>query len=196
MARSTNLLTVLVLSLAIAGIAEAQVALNPGDTCVIEAAGNTVPPGGITVSGGTLIIRDDAVFDVANPLRVSAGSVAIESNTTTVNVFDEIAMSGGSFDLQAAGRLDVTSGSIVVGNGVSFSKYHVYRGSLADLGTSYGNCRDDLDGSLSDTSLFDTELPASGEGFFYIITAENASGGECTLGYGQCSERTNGNQCP
>ena len=96
--------------------------LNPGDTYVIEPGGNTVPPGGIDVAGGTLTIRDDAVFDAPNPLTVSSGSVIVESGTTVLAAFDELTITGGFFEIQAAGRIDVQSGSIAIGSGVLLSK--------------------------------------------------------------------------
>jgi CTP:molybdopterin cytidylyltransferase MocA len=77
------------------------------------------------------------------------------------------------------------------------SLYHIYRGALSALGYAYfGDCRDDLDANLSDTSLFDGELPAPGTGFFYLITAEDAANRESSLGLGRCAERSSFLRCP
>jgi hypothetical protein len=76
-------------------------------------------------------------------------------------------------------------------------EYHVYRTALSSLGyTSFGACRDDLDPDRTDTALADVELPAAGQGFGYLITAENGAASEGTLGFGTAAERSNFNACP
>ena len=76
-------------------------------------------------------------------------------------------------------------------------EYHVYRDLLSNLAyTSFGVCRDDLDGDRTDLQLDDAEVPASGTGFFYLITAEAGNGEEGTLGYATTAERSNFNACP
>lgn len=75
-------------------------------------------------------------------------------------------------------------------------EYHVYRDALASL--SYAHfviCRDDLDGNRTDLQLLDSETPAPGAGYSYLITAD-AGGEEGTLGYGRCTERSNFEPCP
>jgi len=75
-------------------------------------------------------------------------------------------------------------------------EYHVYRDLLSNLsGSGTNECRDDLDPFRSDTNLFDPELPAPGTGFFYVVTAESATGEEGTLGLGTCAERSNLDPC-
>ena len=70
-------------------------------------------------------------------------------------------------------------------------EYHAYRGALADLGyANFGTCNDGLL-NPSDTELTDTELPASGAGFFYLITIRE----EGTLGFAACAERSNFTPC-
>ncbi len=72
-------------------------------------------------------------------------------------------------------------------------EYHVYRGTLSTLDYGdYGAC---LDGNLTETQMMDLSgPPASGDGYFYMITADDtagAGGAEGSLGMGACSERTN-----
>jgi hypothetical protein len=75
--------------------------------------------------------------------------------------------------------------------------YHVYRGALGALSyADFGTCRDDLDPQPSDETLTDTELPAPGSGFFYLVTAEDASGAEGGLGAGTCAAASNFTPCP
>jgi len=46
------------------------------------------------------------------------------------------------------------------------------------------------------TMLIDTDIPSSGEAFVYMITAEDGSGSEGSLGLATCTERNNLNACP
>jgi len=76
-------------------------------------------------------------------------------------------------------------------------EYHVYRDLLANLAyTSFGTCRDDLDGDRTDLQLDDLDEPAPGAGFFYLITAQAIGGEEGTLGFATTAERSNFNACP
>jgi hypothetical protein len=75
--------------------------------------------------------------------------------------------------------------------------YHVYRDAILSLGfDAFGTCRDDLDDERSDTSLSDASVPSPGAGFHYLITAEDSSGHEGTLGFASCLERSNFTPCP
>ena len=78
-------------------------------------------------------------------------------------------------------------------------EYHAYRDVLTNLGyASFGTCRDDLDGTRTDTLLMDAEIPMVGVTFFYLITAEEIGGVEGTLGFATNVERSNfpANACP
>jgi hypothetical protein len=76
-------------------------------------------------------------------------------------------------------------------------EYHVYRAALSALAYSaFGTCEDGLDAVSADATLTDTGVPSTGEGFYYEITMEDASGGESTLGIGSCAERSNFAACP
>jgi hypothetical protein len=76
------------------------------------------------------------------------------------------------------------------------TEYHDYRGDLATLSyADFGSCVDDLDPVRTDTQFADATLPALGAGFFYLVTAEDATG-EGTLGFNACAERSNFSPCP
>jgi hypothetical protein len=76
------------------------------------------------------------------------------------------------------------------------AEYHDYRGLLSALSYGYfGTCVDDLDADRTDTVFVDVELPPLGDGFFYLVTGEDATG-EDTLGFAQCAERSNFTSCP
>ena len=69
--------------------------------------------------------------------------------------------------------------------------YSLYRGLLSDLvdadddglpDVGYGICINDLDADTSDTSFFDPDVPASGAGFFYLMSSVDAQGQESGLG--------------
>ncbi len=75
--------------------------------------------------------------------------------------------------------------------------YNVYRGAMNQLSYSnYGACRNDLDAIRTDTQLIDSNVPAAGAGFYYLITAKAGNGTEGTLGYGTSAERSNFSPCP
>ena len=76
-------------------------------------------------------------------------------------------------------------------------EYHVYRDTLPTL--RYGHfatCQDGLDNNRTDLTFSDPQLPASGQGFSYLITAEDGAGNEGTLGLARCAERSNFIPCP
>ena len=76
-------------------------------------------------------------------------------------------------------------------------EYHVYRDLVSTLSfQDFGNCRDDLDTGRTDTELDDAEDPGIGTAFYYLITAEDGSGEEGTLGYATNCERSNFGACP
>jgi hypothetical protein len=129
--------------------------------------------------GGDLRLRD---WDGDGLARVDLG--AYERNNTTLAP-------------AAVGGLLWTSASTLTWAATpSAVEYHVYRATLASLGYgAFGVCRDDLDGSRSDTVLTDGEAPAASVGFFYVIGARSVAG-DGTLGFGTCVERSNFTACP
>jgi len=77
-------------------------------------------------------------------------------------------------------------------------EYHIYRDALSSLSyASSGACRDDLDVNRMDTQLDDFETPANtGDGFVYLVSAEDSLGEEGNLGFATSAERSNYGPCP
>jgi hypothetical protein len=75
------------------------------------------------------------------------------------------------------------------------SEYHVYRDLLSQLSlANFGLCADPTDPDRTDTIWDDTTTPAEGQGYFYLITADDGSN-EGTLGFGVSAERSNFAAC-
>lgn len=76
----------------------------------------------------------------------------------------------------------------------SVGTYNVYRGQLSSLPGSYGAC---LGPGLTNETFDDTNVPAAGEVYFYLITAENRVEEEGTMGSTSSgTERANSSPCP
>jgi hypothetical protein len=85
------------------------------------------------------------------------------------------------------------------------TEYHVYRGNLRGsveaLSYAYfGTCHDEIDGDRTDTVVSVTTSPASGQGWFFLITAHDGSAvdrnlREGSLGLATRAERSNINSC-
>jgi len=75
----------------------------------------------------------------------------------------------------------------------STGTYNVYRDSLSNLPDYSGCWREDLVA----TTTIDTESPATGQGYFYLVTAENLLSEEGSRGNDSTgTERTAGAVCP
>jgi hypothetical protein len=76
----------------------------------------------------------------------------------------------------------------------SVGSYDVYRGSVSGLPASYGTC---LTQGLTATQATDATVPAAGQCFFYLITAENRIAEEGTMGKDSAgTPRPNTAPCP
>lgn len=76
----------------------------------------------------------------------------------------------------------------------SVGSYSVYRGLLSDLSSGYGSCFAE---GLMTTQGSDAGIPAAGQGFFYLVTAENRIAEEGTLGDDSAGDpRPNTAPCP
>jgi hypothetical protein len=82
----------------------------------------------------------------------------------------------------------------------SANEYHVYKDLLTTLGYgSFATCADSLDLDRTDTELVDTNTPPAGQGWYYLITAEDTDvepPREGSLGLATCAERSNFTPCP
>lgn len=61
----------------------------------------------------------------------------------------------------------------------SVGTYSLYRGLVSGLSSGYGTC---LTQGLPSAQATDAEVPATGQCFFYLVTAENRTAEEGTLG--------------
>ena len=81
-------------------------------------------------------------------------------------------------------------------------EYHVYRGDLRDGAqplsfANFGTCADaELDPvDRTDELVVVTGSPGAGQGWSFLITAEDGTGEEGTLGFNSSAERSNFNPC-
>jgi len=83
----------------------------------------------------------------------------------------EVAPPGSSAPLLFVNTTTLSWESATISGVVTFN---VYRGELTSLGTgAYGSC---LQHGLTSSSATDTETPAAGTGWFYLVTGVNAAG--------------------
>ena len=77
----------------------------------------------------------------------------------------------------------------------SVGDYGLYRDLLSNLmALGYGNCEEH---SIVETTTIDSDEPPSGDGYFYLVTAENMLDEEGTKGYhSDWDERPNDSPCP
>ena len=76
----------------------------------------------------------------------------------------------------------------------SVGRYNLYRGDLSSLPGTYGSC---LQAGISGESAADVTEPVPGQGFFYLVTAENRITEEGTKGFDSTpAERDNSSPCP
>ena len=76
----------------------------------------------------------------------------------------------------------------------SVGGYNLYRDTLAGLsGSSYGNC---LQRDLANETATDADPVPAGDGFFYLVTAENRLGEEGTWGADSAGAPRTGGVCP
>lgn len=73
--------------------------------------------------------------------------------------------------------------------------YNLYRDLMSNLaGLGYGDCHQQ---GIADETYADGDTPSDGEGYFYLVTAENRLGEEGTKGLdGAGTERPNPAPCP
>ena len=77
----------------------------------------------------------------------------------------------------------------------STGTYNLYRGSVTDLPGSYGACK--VPANIVGETTTDTDIPSSGQCYFYLVTAENRLAEEGTKGYNSSGgEHPNPSPCP
>jgi hypothetical protein len=77
----------------------------------------------------------------------------------------------------------------------STGTYNLYRGVVTDLPGTYGACK--TPANIVGQTITDTDVPLSGQCFFYLVTAENRITEEGTMGYASSgAEHPNATPCP
>lgn len=143
------------------------------------------------VPGGTIGI--DTTWTLAGSLRNFDGDGVAVNDRGANEVADSGLVPGEVVNL----RFDFNDFRMLWDPEPSAAECHVYRDLLPNLSyASFGVCRDDLDGNRTDTQLEDLDEPLSGEGFFYLITADSLGGNEGSLGLAAAAERSNFSPCP
>jgi len=75
----------------------------------------------------------------------------------------------------------------------SVGHYNVYRGSVGSFLPSYGTCSQQ---PVFQTTATDGSAPSPGQGFFYLVTAENRLREEGTKGFDSGGNERTGTVCP
>ena len=94
--------------------------------------------------------------------------------------FDRPRLHGGALPVLGFGGHDLLQWPPLQG----IQRYNVYRGTLQSLrtGGGYGSCASIGDPDHADAVFQDTELPAPGQGFFYLKDVVDSTGAERGLG--------------
>ena len=76
----------------------------------------------------------------------------------------------------------------------SAGTYEVYRGAAAGLPGGFGTC---VENGLTVAAYVESDVPASGAVYFYLVTVRNRLGQESTKGFQSSgAERSNAAPCP
>ena len=76
----------------------------------------------------------------------------------------------------------------------SVGSYNLYWGDVSTLSSGYGNCKEP---GITTEQIEVPEIPSAGQGYFYLVTANNLLDEEGIMGYDSSdSERPNSNPCP
>ncbi len=142
------------------------------------------PAGGVVPTSASFKLSLDAI---GGALRVTeASSTSYRMNAGFVVAYRP---PGEVLDLTWSGKT-----TLVWSPERSVGVYNVYRGTVSGLPGGYGSC---LASNLTSATATDADIPAPGECFFYLVTAENRIGEEGTKGYDtHGTERPNPAPCP
>lgn len=143
------------------------------------------PSGGSAAASASHRITLDAVGDSVTPGLLSGGDFRIGGGFVTVYPPPgEVASLRFTNDLTLIWTPEPSTGV-----------YNLYRGTLTSLsGLAYGGCRES---EIAGTTTTDLDNAALGQGFFYLVTAENLIAEEGIKGYASSgSLRSNLAPCP
>ena len=144
-----------------------------------NAGGN--PDGGVILTSASFQITLDSIGDNAVATGLSSASFQLDSGFPTAYP------PPGEVE-----GLELTDNVTLVWNiEKSIGSYNLYKDLLSSLSTlNYGTCTQE---DIADETATDVAVPSSGQGFFYLVTAENKLTEEGTKG--ACIDGTGDNQC-
>jgi hypothetical protein len=177
--------TILVFSLALAAFPLASAAQTSAsyklEESTFNAGGNPAP----VLTSPSYKVTLDAVGDGVSATGLSSASYRSDAGFTP-----DYRPPG-----EVAGQRFTSKTTQVWEPDPSIGKYDVYRGLVSGLPGSFGTCL--VSGGVTAESVTDTENPAAGQCFFYLVTAENRLQEEGTKGYTSSGgERGNAAPCP
>lgn len=143
------------------------------------------PSGGLVAASASHRITLDAVGDSISPGHLSGGAHQLGGGF--VSVYPPPG--------EVAGLRFADDVTLIWSPEPSTGRYNVYRGLLNGLpALTYGGCRQS---EIAGTTTTDPDNAPSGQGFFYLVTAENLIAEEGTKGFASSgNERSNGSPCP
>jgi hypothetical protein len=173
---------VLVLCLSGAGIAQQSTSYKLSDQ-TFNAGGH--PDDGVMLTSASYGITLDALGNAVS------GTVLVSTSYSVQGGF----VAGHPPPVEVNGLLFAGRDDLEWGPERSAGHYNLYRDPLVGLpAMGYGVCRDH---HLSSTAYHDPDLPGSGEGLFYLVTAVNTLGEEGSKGWdSDGAVRGNPSPCP
>jgi len=129
---------------------------------------------------------------------VLAGSIAswtpvAAQGSASFELSEHVFNSGGAPDGSAVASAGYSLSLVSIGEGLA-GAYNLYRDTLGSLsGLGYGACERQ---GLATNSATDSDAPASGGGFFYLVTAKNPLREEGTKGSDSDGLERTGTACP
>lgn len=172
----------LVAALALCGPAMAQESASYKlDEHTFNAGGD--PRGGVVLTSPSYKVTFDSVGDAIVASGLAATSFRADAGF----------VSGYAPPGEVLGLVFHDADTLVWDAEKSAGDYNLYRDLISDLaGLGYGTCQQQ---DIADETTTDTDAVPGGDGYFYLVTAENRLGEEGTKGSSGGAERL-GSVCP
>ncbi len=130
----------------------------------------TTPTSGTPQNGTTSCSVTLPRYSAPGAWTVSVGYTDKVGNSTSLPHAVPLAVSCGGGDPEASIRFS-TKTTLTWLPVAGATRYNVYRGDVAALGTSYGTCQNARDPNLTDTTFVDADVPTPpGRGFQYLVS--------------------------
>ena len=171
------------LSLLVAGAAWAQQSAS-FDLGVHSINQGGTPLGASSPSSAGYRLSAAAIGDAAGAAGLSSASFSMNPGI--------VALVGPPGEVM---QLMFTDAENLVWNPAKVAKfYNLYRDLVSNvMGLGYGNCEEQ---KITDETTEDSDIPPGGDGYFYLVTVENAIGEEGTKGNRSDTTNRAGNVCP